>query len=274
MDVRVCCGVHFSDWTFPANLARMQHRDAIGDGADRAHVVGDGQRGGAHLGDDLADQCVDHPGHDRVEPGGRLVEKDDLGLGGDGARKPHALLHAARKLGGQAVSNLGAEADAAQLLDGDLAGLAAGTLEWAAQQAEGDVLPDRERVKEGRSLKQHAEAREQRLALAARRVVPVDGDAAAVGGDEPEDALQQHRLARARAADDHHRAALGHMQAGAAQHGSAVKILVQLGEGDHAEKNTPVSRKLAARMRIAAASTEDLVARPTPCAPRPECMPQ
>ena len=30
--------------------------------------------------DDLADQCVDHPGHDRVEPGGRLVEKDDLGL--------------------------------------------------------------------------------------------------------------------------------------------------------------------------------------------------
>ncbi len=47
----------------------------------------------------LDDQVVDHIGHDRVEPGRRLVEKQDFRLGRDRPRQRHALLHAARQLG-------------------------------------------------------------------------------------------------------------------------------------------------------------------------------
>ena len=93
----------------------MQHRDVVGDGADRGHVVGDGDRRRADLGDELADQIVDDPGHDRVEPGGRLVEEDHRGVGGDGAGEADALLHAAGELGRVEVGGLGAEADAASL---------------------------------------------------------------------------------------------------------------------------------------------------------------
>ena len=64
-----------------------------------AYVVGDRQGGGAQLVDALDDQFVDDVAHDRVEPGGRLVEEDDLGLGGDGTGERHAFLHAPRELG-------------------------------------------------------------------------------------------------------------------------------------------------------------------------------
>ncbi len=80
-------------------LPRIDHGDAIGDLARRGHVVRDRDRGGAEIVHALDDEFVDHVGHDRVEPGGGLVEDDDLGFGGDGARQCHAFLHPARKLG-------------------------------------------------------------------------------------------------------------------------------------------------------------------------------
>ena len=101
------------------------------------HVVGDRERGGAEALDAVDDQIVDDVGHDRVEAGGRLVEEDDLGIGGDGAGEAHPLLHAARQLGRIELADLGAEPDLAELGDGDLPGLARGAcfLPWMSPKA-------------------------------------------------------------------------------------------------------------------------------------------
>ena len=55
------------------------------------------------------------------------------------------------------LAHLGSQPHLAQLLDGDVPGLGARHVA-ALDQAEGDVLPDGQRVEEGRALEQHAEA--------------------------------------------------------------------------------------------------------------------
>ena len=139
----------------------MQHRHLVGDRAHRGHVVGDGDRGGAHLGDELADQVVDDPGHDRVEAGGRLVEEDDGRVGGDGAGEADALLHAAGELGRVEVGGLGAEPDPAELGDRQLARLGLRPAAAGVAQAEGDVLPDRQAVEQRAALEEHAEVAQE-----------------------------------------------------------------------------------------------------------------
>ncbi len=83
----------------PDDLALVEHGDAVGDLARADHVVGDGKRRGADILHRRDDQIVDHVGHDGIEAGGRLVEEDDLRIGGDGARQADALLHAAGQFG-------------------------------------------------------------------------------------------------------------------------------------------------------------------------------
>ena len=240
--------------------------------------MGDGDGGRAHLGHDFADQVVDDAGHDRIEAGGGFVEEDDFRLGGDGAGEADALLHAARQLGRQAVGHFGTQPHAAELFEGDGAGLFLGLFQRAAQQTEGDVLPDGEGVEEGGPLEQHAEAGKKGVALAPAllgvgHVKPVDGDRALIGRHEAEDRLDEDGFPGAGAADDHHAGALGHMQVHPAQDVVGAEGFVNVGERDHAEKNASVRMKLAARISTAAATTEDFVARPTPMAPRPEFMP-
>ena len=79
--------------------------------------MGDGHRGCAHFHDNFADQIVDHTCHNWVETCGGFVEENNLGVGGDGARKPYALLHAAGQLGRKPVCDIRFEADAAQLFN-------------------------------------------------------------------------------------------------------------------------------------------------------------
>src|SRR5260221_5577829 len=204
VDIGVAGIVDLALGTVPDDLAAIDHGDAVGDLARRGHVVGDRHRGGAELLDAFDDQLVDDIGHDRVEPGGRLVEKDDLGLGGDGAGEGDALLHAARQLGRHELADIGAEPDPGELLQRHLLRRCA-TGAATHDQAEGDVLPDRQRVEEGAALEQHAEFAHQLLALAGREVgdlLAVDRDRAGIGLDEAEDAFQHHRLAGAGAADD------------------------------------------------------------------------
>ncbi len=50
------------------------------------------------------DQGVELRRRDRIEARGRLVEKDDLGIEGQGAGQRHALGHAAGKLRGKLVA--------------------------------------------------------------------------------------------------------------------------------------------------------------------------
>ena len=70
----------------------------------------------------LEDQVVEAARADRVEPGGRLVEEQDLGVERHRAGEPGALLHAAADLGGGVVLEA-REPDQRELQRGDLADL-------------------------------------------------------------------------------------------------------------------------------------------------------
>ena len=140
-------------------------------------------------------------------------------------------------------------------------------------------MPDRKGIEECAALEEHSEPGEEGVPFG--RALPEIGDVAAVHADgalvwlnKPQHAFQEHRLARARAADDHHAPALPQGQVHAGQNRVRAKGLMYVHKFDHAEKNSSVSTKLAARISTLAATTAPLVARPTPCAPRPDRMPK
>jgi hypothetical protein len=66
------------------------------------------------------DQGIEIAGRDRIETGGRLIEKDDRRVQRQGARQRHALGHAARQFGGKLVAVLRSQADHFQLGRGNL----------------------------------------------------------------------------------------------------------------------------------------------------------
>ncbi len=70
---------------------------------------------------------------------------------------------------------------------------ALGALQRAAQQAEGDVLPDGQSVEQRSALEQHPEPGQKGLAVTPRIILSVEQDAAgSVGIHKPQDALQRH----------------------------------------------------------------------------------
>jgi hypothetical protein len=117
---------------------------------------------------------------------------------------------------------------------------ALGRLPRAAQEAEGHVLPDRHGIEERPALEQHPEAGEERVAVALGDVLAIQLDGAAVGFHKAEDAFQKDGFSRARAADDDEAFAGLHGQVDAAQDLLGAEGLGDLGEPDHAEKNTSV----------------------------------
>ena len=83
------------------------------------------RRGMDVAGNELTDQVVDDTRHDRIEPSSRLVEEDHLRIGRNGAGQPNPLLHATRQLGRVEIGCLRAKPHAPELLDCQVAGLAA-----------------------------------------------------------------------------------------------------------------------------------------------------
>ena len=104
------------------------------------------------------------------------------------------------------------------------------------QQAERDVLPDRQAVEQRGALEQHAELLHDLLARAARRAPITSSPSISIeprsGSQDAEDALQQHRLAGARAADHHDQLALGDVEIDAVQHLLGAEALVQVADAD------------------------------------------
>src|SRR5690348_2244131 len=145
VNVRVARPIDLVLGAGPDNTPFVDHGDTVGDLARARHVMGDGDGGGAKVAHALHDQLVDDVGHDRVEPGGGLVEDDDLGLRRDGARQADALLHAARQLRWPELADFRSQSDIGELGNGDLLGLIA--LHAAPlDEREGDVLPHRNRI--------------------------------------------------------------------------------------------------------------------------------
>src|SRR3546814_2659254 len=86
-----------------------------------------------------------------------------------------------------------AEADLAQLVEGDLFRLVA-FHPAALDQAEGDIFPDLQAVEEGGTLEQHAEFAQHLLALVGaefHRVFAVDQDLALFGAQQAEHARSE-----------------------------------------------------------------------------------
>ena len=111
-----------------------------------------------------------------------------FGIGGDGARKPDALQHAPREFRRREIGDFRPQADLGELFDRDVTRF--GALRAAPlDQAEGDVLPDGQRVEQRAALKQHAEFAQIGVALGAaqpRDVFAVHEDAKAVKDTLPE----------------------------------------------------------------------------------------
>ena len=110
------------------DLALLHHRDAVGDAADDAEVVGDEQHrhalGLLHLGEQVEDAGLDGD----VEGGGRLVGDQDVGAVGERHRDHHPLALAAGELvrvGAEALLGV-ADADAGQEVEDAGAGRGAG----------------------------------------------------------------------------------------------------------------------------------------------------
>ena len=235
--------------------------------------MGDGDRGRAHLGHNLADQRVDDPRHDRVQPRGRFVKENHLRIGADRAGQADPFLHPARKFGGEEIGGFRCQTHAAQLFDGDLFRLIQRPRQRSAQQAEGDVLPDGQAVKQRPTLEQHAECVQKRFAIGRVQQLAANGDLTPVRHHQTEDAFQQHRFAGARAADHHKRLAFWNLKVDPLQYRLFAKRLMHIPKRDHVVKNASVRMKFDARISTLALTTAALVARPTPCAPRPEFMP-
>ena len=151
-------------------------------------------------------------------------------------------MHAPRQFRRKKVGYGRFQPDAAQLFHRNLARLGPGALLRAAQEAEGDVLPDRQAVEKRAALKEHPEPGKEGIARSPVGRFAIDKDLPAIGRHKAKDAFQQHRLAGARSADDHHAFAPGDGQVDPVQDGVGAKGLVNVAELDHAEKNTSVRR--------------------------------
>ena len=95
-----CCGRSNTSTAFALlhDLARVHDADPVAQRADDAEVVGDEQDRGVRLGAQLADEVEDARLDRRIETGRRLVEHEQLRIGGEGHGDDDALLHPAREL--------------------------------------------------------------------------------------------------------------------------------------------------------------------------------
>ena len=176
--------------------------------------MGDHDHGQAEAALEPADQPVERRRADRVEAGGRLVQKQDLRVEGERAGKTGALAHATRQLGRKLMAGVARQADQGQLECGQLLEQRLGQLQAFAPRRL-DVLGDGQRAEQGAVLEQHPLPRLQGVSLRLTEppdVVPEHLDLATLRPQQPENVAQQDRLARARAADHPEHLARMHLE--------------------------------------------------------------
>src|SRR5262249_8131279 len=197
----------------------VENRDAVGDGAGQAQIVGDDHLGAPAHRADASDQRADLLGEDGVQVGGGLVVEDQLGIDGEGAGDRGALAHPARDLRRQLAL------DVAELHLLEHAADGGGDVRrdplMVLAEPQRDVLPDRERPEQGGALEHHRDAegllpRGQRQVALEREVA--DDDASGVGPLEADDLAEQDRFALAALADDRQQLARSHREVDAREH--------------------------------------------------------
>lgn len=214
--------------------ALMQHGDPVGDLGGADHVVGDRYRGQRHLVPKVDDQIVDLVGHDGIQPGGGLVVEDVFRVHGDGPGQPHPLLHPAGELGRHQAAGAG-HAHQLQLFIDD-AGYLLGRIFRMLLEPQPHVLGHRQRIEQGRPLKQHTQALpqgEQFIFSDMGQLGAVNFDGSLIRLHQPDDMAQQDALAAARPADDHHGLPGVDRQVHPGQHLLGVEGFVYVGYLDH-----------------------------------------
>src|SRR5512138_258657 len=136
-------------------LCIQEHR-IVADGEDARQLVSDDHDRAAETLPELEDQVVEAPGADRVEPGGRLVQEEDIRVEGHRPRQSCPFLHPAAELGGIEVLEAG-QPDERQLQAGHLAALADREVR-ELRQGQLHVLAQGHRTPQGAALVEDADA--------------------------------------------------------------------------------------------------------------------
>ena len=230
------------------DLPPEQHGDAVADLEGAPEVVGDDDRGHVHPSLQVAHQPVDRVGHDGVQPRGRLIVKDELGVHRDGPGQPDALAHPSREGCGLHLLDL-LEPHPLETLDHpplDRLLVEVGVL----AQRQRHVLPDRHRVEQRRTLEHHAELLPDLVELALlapHDLLPVHLDRSLVGHHQPQDVLEQDALPGAARADDHDALAGAHLEIDAVQNLLPPQPLLEVPDGDHEVEKMIRNSTLASR---------------------------
>src|SRR5574337_3072 len=216
------------------DLAMAQHRDAVADGEQAVEVVGDHEDGEAKRLLQRGDEVVEIASRDRIEPGGRLVQKDDVGIERDGARERGALGHAARQLGWKLVGGVLRQADEVELLRRKPVHEGLRQAQMLAHRRL-DVLPDVEAREERPLLKEDAPALADEEPLLERQLVEIAAknfDRAGALAQKPQDRARQHGLARPRGADETQDLAPVEVEIEAVEHQPVAEANLQVAHAD------------------------------------------
>ena len=134
-----------------------ENGDTVADGRQTVQVMGDHEDGKTQGPIQGVDQRIEARRADRIQSGGRFVEKQDLRVHRQGAGEPGPFAHAARQLRGQFRRRLGRQADEVDLQHRDIVHHALRQREVFAH-GNFDVLLHIKRPEQGAVLEQHAPA--------------------------------------------------------------------------------------------------------------------
>src|SRR5213594_1339476 len=182
------------------------------------------------------DQPVDHVGVHGIEPRGRLVVQEILGLPRDRPRDAYALLHPARELRRQLGRHLRREVHEPQAFEYPVRAKLLVVVARLVGDAEPDVLGHGHGVEQRAVLEYVADLGAQLgelLALELRHVQPVHDHVAPVGPQQPVDHLQGDALPHPGGAEQRHRLAVLHLERNAVQHHVLEEPLVDVEQLDH-----------------------------------------
>ena len=187
-----------------------QHADVVGHRAGDVDVVRDDQDRAVDLRVDVDQQLRQVGGTNRIQTRVGLVAEDDLRVEHQRAGQAGTLAHTAGDLAGE-LGLVAAEADQLELLHDDVTDLAF-LLLGVLTQGESGVVVQAHRAEQRAVLEHHAEQRADLVELLGRAlddVGAVDDDLAALGAQQADQGLQEHRLAGTRRAQQNADLTLG-----------------------------------------------------------------
>ena len=212
-----------------------QHGDAVADGEQAVKIMGHHIDGDAQRRLQLPDQQIKSVGADRVETGGRLVEKHHFRVKRQRPRQSSALAHAAGQLGRVFIGVVRVQPNHFQLQQRQLIHHALRHVVMFAHRHL-NILQNVKRAEQGAILKQNPQPRIHPGAFAGRQpadVAPENLDFAAPERHQTGYAAHQHRLACAGTADHAKHLATINVKIESFKHFPFAKVLGQVANADH-----------------------------------------